>query len=41
MTSPPKKANTMKAGLVGLGVMGRNLALNLRDKGHQIIATDA
>ena len=22
----------MKAGLVGLGVMGRNLALNLRDK---------
>ena len=31
----------MKAGLVGLGVMGRNLALNLRDKGHEIIATDA
>ncbi|MGI9478538.1 MAG: NADP-dependent phosphogluconate dehydrogenase [Hyphomicrobiaceae bacterium] len=31
----------MKAGLVGLGVMGRNLALNLRDKGHEITATDA
>lgn len=31
----------MKAGLIGLGVMGRNLALNLRDKGHEIIATDA
>ncbi len=31
----------MKAGLVGLGVMGRNLALNLRDKGHDITATDA
>jgi len=31
----------MKAGLVGLGVMGRNLALNLRDKGHEIIVTDA
>lgn len=31
----------MKAGLVGLGVMGRNLALNLRDKGHEIVATDA
>ncbi|MCP4603015.1 MAG: NADP-dependent phosphogluconate dehydrogenase [Proteobacteria bacterium] len=31
----------MKAGLVGLGVMGRNLALNLRDKGHEIFATDA
>jgi 6-phosphogluconate dehydrogenase len=31
----------MKAGLIGLGVMGRNLALNLRDKGHEIVATDA
>ena len=31
----------MKAGLVGLGVMGRNLALNLRDKGHEIVATDS
>jgi len=31
----------MKAGLIGLGVMGRNLALNLRDKGHEIVATDS
>jgi 6-phosphogluconate dehydrogenase len=31
----------MKAGLVGLGVMGRNLALNLLDKGHQVVATDS
>jgi 6-phosphogluconate dehydrogenase len=31
----------MKAGLVGLGVMGRNLVLNLRDKGHEIVATDS
>jgi 6-phosphogluconate dehydrogenase len=31
----------MQAGLIGLGVMGRNLALNLHDKGHQVIATDS
>ena len=31
----------MQAGLIGLGVMGRNLALNLNDKGHRIIATDS
>ena len=31
----------MQAGLVGLGVMGRNLALHLRDKGHQVVATDS
>jgi len=31
----------MKAGLIGLGVMGRNLALNMRDKGHEIVATDS
>ena len=31
----------MKAGLIGLGVMGRNLALNLRDNGHDVVATDA
>ena len=31
----------MQAGLVGLGVMGRNLALNMRDKGHTVVATDS
>ena len=31
----------MKAGIVGLGVMGRNLALNARDSGCQVVATDA
>lgn len=36
-----RRQNGMKAGLVGLGVMGRNLALNLRDKGHEIFATDS
>jgi 6-phosphogluconate dehydrogenase len=30
----------MKVGIVGLGVMGRNLALNARDSGCQVIATD-
>ena len=28
----------MKIGLIGLGKMGYNLALNLRDKGHEVIA---
>ena len=28
-------------GLIGLGVMGRNLALNMRDAGFEVIATDA
>ena len=31
----------MAVGLVGLGVMGRNLALNWRDAGHEVIATDS
>ncbi len=31
----------MQAGLIGLGVMGRNLALNLNDKGHRIITTNS
>jgi len=31
----------MQAGLIGLGVMGRNLALNLHDKGHEVVATDS
>lgn len=31
----------MQIGLIGLGVMGRNLALNMRDQGHEVIATDA
>ena len=31
----------MKIGLIGLGVMGRNLALNMRDAGLQVVATDA
>jgi 6-phosphogluconate dehydrogenase len=30
----------MKVGIVGLGVMGRNLALNARDGGCRVIATD-
>ncbi len=30
----------MQVGLIGLGPMGRNLALNLRDAGHQVIAFD-
>ncbi len=28
----------MKIGMIGLGKMGYNLALNLRDKGHEVIA---
>lgn len=28
----------MKIGLIGLGKMGYNLALNMRDKGHQVVA---
>lgn len=31
----------MAVGLIGLGVMGRNLALNWRDKGHEVVATDS
>ena len=31
----------MQTGLIGLGVMGRNLALNLNEKGHGIVATDS
>ena len=31
----------MKVGLIGLGVMGRNLALNMRDAGYEVVATDA
>lgn len=31
----------MKVGIVGLGVMGRNLALNAGDGGYQVVATDA
>ncbi|MDU5893297.1 MAG: NAD(P)-binding domain-containing protein, partial [Atopobium minutum] len=30
----------MQIGLVGLGKMGHNLALNLKDKGHEIIGFD-
>jgi 6-phosphogluconate dehydrogenase len=30
----------MKVGIVGLGVMGRNLALNARDSGCRVITTD-
>ena len=29
---------SLKIGLIGLGKMGYNLALNLRDKGHEVIA---
>ena len=28
----------MKIGLIGLGKMGYNLALNMIDKGHQVVA---
>ena len=31
----------MQIGLIGLGVMGRNLALNMRDAGFDVVATDA
>lgn len=31
----------MEIGLIGLGVMGRNLALNMRDAGLKVVATDA
>ncbi len=31
----------MKVGIIGLGVMGRNLALNARDGGCQVVATDS
>ncbi len=31
----------MRIGLIGLGVMGRNLALNMRDAGFDVVATDA
>ena len=30
----------MQVGLIGLGPMGRNLALNLRDTGHRVVAWD-
>ncbi len=30
----------MKVGIIGLAVMGRNLALNARDGGCQVMATD-
>ena len=30
----------MKIGLIGLGKMGSNLALNLRDHGEQVIGFD-
>jgi 6-phosphogluconate dehydrogenase len=32
---------TMELGIVGLGVMGRNLALNARDAGIGVVATDS
>ena len=31
----------MKVGIIGLGVMGRNLALNARDGRCQVVATDS
>lgn len=31
----------MKLGMIGLGVMGRNLALNARDRGLEVVATDS
>ncbi|TYQ16916.1 UNVERIFIED_CONTAM: 6-phosphogluconate dehydrogenase [Acetivibrio alkalicellulosi] len=30
----------MKVGLIGIGKMGYNLALNMKDKGHEVIAFD-
>ncbi|KHD85279.1 phosphogluconate dehydrogenase (NAD(+)-dependent, decarboxylating) [Heyndrickxia ginsengihumi] len=30
----------MKLGLIGLGKMGYNLALNMKDKGHEVVAND-
>ncbi|WP_273222770.1 phosphogluconate dehydrogenase (NAD(+)-dependent, decarboxylating) [Geosporobacter ferrireducens] len=33
-----KGVESLKIGLIGLGKMGYNLALNLRDKGHEVIA---
>ncbi len=33
-------ADTSTLGMIGLGVMGRNLALNLRDHGYRVVAWD-
>ncbi|MGB4014742.1 MAG: NAD(P)-binding domain-containing protein, partial [Bacilli bacterium] len=32
-----KSGGNMKIGLIGLGKMGLNLALNMKDKNHQVI----
>ncbi len=39
MTSP--KTKDMQIGLIGLGKMGYNLALNMKQKGHEVVAFDA
>jgi 6-phosphogluconate dehydrogenase len=41
MSTAPSTAATNAIGMVGLGVMGRNLAYNLADHGHPILGTDA
>ncbi len=38
---PPIAEKQAQLGIVGLGVMGRNLALNLTDKGYSVAAWDA
>ncbi len=34
------KEETMKLGMIGLGKMGYNLALNIMDNGHSVVGTD-
>ncbi len=41
MTGPDHTEKPFDVAMVGLGVMGRNLALNLNDNGYTVAATDA
>jgi 6-phosphogluconate dehydrogenase len=38
--STPTSASTCELGMVGLGVMGRNLLLNIADHGHAVVGYD-
>ena len=35
-----KGAGSMEIGIVGLGKMGANIAMNLKDSGHRVVGFD-
>lgn len=40
MSAAGVTAETAQLGLIGLGVMGENLALNIDDHGYRVVHTD-